>query len=430
MKKLVLGVLLVGLFAACSSDKKKVMVVQPDATMQCNPLLNTGCPASQKCTWLIDALMPNYVGHIGCAPDGAKNVGETCTYGPAGELGYDDCKFGGVCTNFRNPMTTTSGVCKAVCDQQGGMPACDDSHVCVVYANLFDLGETSPAAAGVCNVSCSPLADNDFDGSGTGLTKSGTTCGSAAEGCYGSPSAGTPPVSGFSCTRDIHYGGAKIFGHRQPCTVAEGCADAQTMKPYQNSCSQGYLPLLYEAVGSTTVVCIAFCEPANCFLGAGNCGTTGFENTFGKVRATNEHRCTAADAVAFIAFDNTKGGASCQFLWRREIDSATMTYLPSKWSDTLGFCYDHNAYQYDSNGDNMADMPLPACSDLKDGFGSGSDASMPLQYFGAADLGCVDSTRLMVNGKVQIPESAMQKAAKVDMPRPLYDSRIYDEAAE
>ncbi len=429
MKKLALGLLLVGMFAACSSEKKMVIVVTPDAKGQCNPLLNTGCAANQKCTWLIDALTPNYVGHIGCVPDGAKNVGDACTYGPAGELGYDDCKFGGVCTNFRNPMTNPSGVCKAVCDQQGGMPACDASHVCVVYANLFDLGETTPAAAGVCNVSCNPLTDNDFDGSGVGLTRSGTTCGSAAEGCYGSPSAGTPPVSGFSCTRDIHYGGPKIFGHRAPCTVAEGCADAQTMKPYQNSCSQGYLPLLYDMVGSTTVVCIQFCEPDNCFLGTGNCGVgSGFERTAGKVRASDEHRCAAADAVG--DYDITAKGTSCQFLWRREIDSATMTYLPSQWSDKLGFCYDHQIYQYDSNMDNMADLALPACNVLKDGFGSGMDPAVPTEYFGAADLGCVDSTRLMVNGKAQIPESAMKKAAQIDMPHPLYDSRVYEPYVE
>ncbi len=427
MKKLALGCLLVGLFVACSDDAKKVTVVMPDATVQCNPLLNTGCPANQKCAWLVDAIMPNYVGHIGCAPDGTKNIGESCTYGAAGETGFDDCKFGGVCTNFRNPMTTPTGTCKAVCDQQGGSPACDSSHVCVVYSNLYDLGETTPAAAGVCNVSCNPLEDNDFDGTGTDFTRPGTTCGSAAEGCYGFPSGGTPPVSGFSCTRDIHYGNATFFGHRHVCDVASGCADPMTMRPYQNSCNQGYLPLLREAPGTTSVVCVAVCEPDNCFMG--NCGTTATANQVGKTRATGpSHRCTPEDRVG----DFSVAGEHCQFLWRSEIDSATRMFLPSQWSDKLGFCYNHAIYQYDSNMDNTVDMNLPPCGMLADGFGEGTDPAMPLTYFGAADLGCVDSTRvtMMANGKPQLPAQAIQKAAKIDMPRAFYDPKVYQPYAE
>src|SRR5688572_20739547 len=114
MKKLALGLMLVGLLVACGGEDKKVMVVPQDATATCNPLLNTGCPSGQKCTWLLDALMPNYVGHIGCAPDGAVALGGTCMYGAPGETGYDDCAGGTVCSNFRG---TAPGVCKSICDQ-------------------------------------------------------------------------------------------------------------------------------------------------------------------------------------------------------------------------------------------------------------------------------------------------------------------------
>lgn len=425
MKKLVLGVLLCGLLVACSDDKKPIMVVTPDATMQCNPLLNTGCPANQKCTWLLDALMPNYVGHIGCAPAGTAALGGTCMYGAPGETGYDNCVGGTVCSNFTG---SAPGICKQICDQQGGMPACDQDHVCVIYARLFDLGETTPAAAGVCNVGCNPLDDNDFDGSGSDLGRVGTKCPTANEGCYGSPSYGTPPVSGFSCTRDIHYGSATFYGHRTQCVTANSCADAMTMKPYQNSCNQGYQPVLYETTGSTTVICVAFCEPENCFMG--NCGSNN-ESRLGKTRGSGaSHRCNAVDRVGL--FDGTTTGSDngehCQFLWRYEIDTATRTYLASQWSDKLGFCYDHSKYQYDSDEDNMPDTYFPACAQLPDGFGSGSDASIPLEYWGAADvaMACVDSTRLMANGKVQIPEESMKKLQKVDLPRPFYDQSVYE----
>ncbi len=37
---------------------------------------------------------------------GFSSISVDLIYGAPGETGYDDCKFGGVCTNFRNPMTT------------------------------------------------------------------------------------------------------------------------------------------------------------------------------------------------------------------------------------------------------------------------------------------------------------------------------------
>ena len=52
--------------------------------------------------------------------------------------------------------------------------------------------------AGVCDPSCNPLDDNDFDGSGTMHTKIGTACTTdPTEGCYGSPS--TTHTTFFTC---------------------------------------------------------------------------------------------------------------------------------------------------------------------------------------------------------------------------------------
>ena len=209
MKKLALGALFVGLLAACGggSDKTKIKVVDSgddDAIGQCSPLTQAGCATGEKCTWIIDATTPMYVGHIGCEAAGTAAIGAACTFGAAGATGFDNCVGGAVCSAFGTPGT--NGTCKQICDNQGGMPMCDASHVCVQYARLFSTGPTSPAAAGVCDVACDPLADNDFDGSGSALTRTGTVCGSATVGCYGYPSFGTPPAcvaAGTICSRSF-----------------------------------------------------------------------------------------------------------------------------------------------------------------------------------------------------------------------------------
>jgi len=377
MRHPLLLVALVSSFAACvgcDSEPHHVdPIPNPDAgtvVEACNPLTQAGCTTGEKCTWLVDAIMPQYVGHLGCAPAGSLDVGDGCTYGAPGTSGYDNCGAGLVCSNYRGG----TGVCKTICDAQGGTPSCDDAHVCVTYSGLFSTGSTTPPAGGVCDLACDPLADNDFDGSGS-LTKTGTTCGSGA-GCYGYPSFGTPPATGWSCTSDINAMQSQPEGlrHRVQCTEANNCADPGP-QIYVNSCNQGYLPLLYEETGSTAVICVATCKPMNCYQG--NCGTNN-ENRLGAA----PHRCNGVDRVG--SFNTAQGGEHCEFLWRREVDDSG-NFLESPTSDTVGFCIDHSKYKYDSDNDNQPDTALPACATLPDGLGSG-DA------FGAADLGCVDST--------------------------------------
>jgi hypothetical protein len=74
MKKLAFGALLVGLLVACGGgdSNKKVILVDGsmvDGMTQCNPLTQAGCAANEKCTWLLEALMPQYVGRVACAPE-------------------------------------------------------------------------------------------------------------------------------------------------------------------------------------------------------------------------------------------------------------------------------------------------------------------------------------------------------------------------
>jgi hypothetical protein len=420
MKNLAFGALLVGLLVACGGGDKKnnVQVIDTntvDALGQCNPLTQAGCAAGEKCTWLLDALMPQYVGHIGCAPDGTAAVGDSCMYGAPGATGYDACSKGSVCGNYRGG----TGVCKQICDQQGGMPACDAQHVCVTYSGLFSTGSTTPAAGGVCDLACNPITDNDFDGAGTTSMKTTATCGNAATvGCYGYPSFGTPPATGWSCTNDINSMEAQPTGlrHRVQCLETNNCADPGDVI-YVNSCNQGYLPLLYEATGVTTVICTAMCVPDNCYSGA--CGNLNVQR-LGK--ALNQ--CKGPDRVGqFDTANDADGGEHCRYIWSFELDDQG-NFLRSATSDTLGFCFDHGKYQYDSNNDNMPDKPLPNCGMLADGNSTSTDPTNPLTYFGAADIGCVDTSHatppLPVQGKLQFPADTVKKMHAVDMPRALY----------
>ncbi|HEY5925312.1 MAG TPA: hypothetical protein VIV11_26695 [Kofleriaceae bacterium] len=359
-----------------------------DAHPNCNPLTQAGCRVGEKCTWLIDALIPQFVGHIGCAPSDTANAGDACMYGAPGATGYDNCAEGLVCSSvlaFSEP-----GVCKQICDPQGGQPLCDAQHACVTYPELFSTGDTTPAAAGVCDVVCDPLADNDFDGSGTASIKTGMTCGSSADiGCYGYPSFGSPPQTVWTCRKERNAMEAQPTGlrHRVQCVETNNCADVGPTY-YVNSCNQGYLPLLRESTMVSTAICVALCKPRNCFLG--NCGTAD-EDRLGEA----PHRCTSPDRVG--TFDTSASGEHCRYIWNFEIDDQD-NFLRSPTSDTLGFCFDHAKYLYDSDNNNMPDTPYPPCASLPDGFGSGS-------ALGAGDLGCVDTTHVQfVNGKLPKPQ--------------------------
>lgn len=434
MKKLALGALLAGLFAACGGDDP-VKIIDGntvDAPGVCNVLAQTGCATGEKCSWIVDALTPQYVGHVGCTPDGTANVGDECSFGMPGVTGVDNCKAGTVCGAYR--MGT--GVCKAICDQAGGEPMCDASHVCVVYSKLFATGTDSPPAAGVCDLACDPMADNDFDGSANQLTgpasaRRASTCGSADNvGCYGSPSGGTGLPTGYSCTNEVNHDQGTANGgfgirHRTQCVPGTGCADDDGTY-YLNSCNQGYIPLLIESTDVSETICVAICKPANCYMGncANNAGAGQANDgcrTADRVNGSTSHLWDGPGAEG--------GGEHCIFEWYFEVDRSAGTYLPSPTSDTVGFCYNHAAYDYNKDGDpntgtNGFEEPLPACSTLQDGFGSGSAPSDP-NYFGAADLGCVDTTHAGLGsaaaGKAfKMSDETMTKLRSIDRPRTLY----------
>ncbi len=431
MKKLAFGALLVGLLVACGGDDgPDGKVVLPDGgsnvPMTCNPLTQAGCGTGEKCTWLLDALMPQYVGHVGCAPDGTAAIGDACMYGEPGAAGFDGCVKGAVCGNYRGG----AGVCKQICDQQGGTPTCDDAHVCVTYSRLFSSDSTQPAAAGVCDLRCDPLNDNDFDGSADTLTGAGSQrraniCGTDPNvGCYGSP-RDTPPGTGWSCTGDINSETAQPIGlrHRVQCVDSNMCSDAGTS--YINSCTQGDLPRLRESSFVSEAVCVALCKPATCY--SGNCGS----NNVNRHGVANDS-CRDADRVAatgkeFGLFNggsnDPDGGEHCAHSWIFEINDQN-ELIESQTSDTVGFCYNHEVYRWDSDNNGMiseTDQSYPNCARLGSGFGSanytGSDGAIA---FGALDFGCVptDFIPMAANGKVA-PE-VVKALRRVDLPRVLY----------
>jgi hypothetical protein len=108
----------------------------------CSVLTQAGCTSGQKCTYVTDPADSN-IGCIMCAPAGAVAVGNACTstLESFGVL-VDDCLAGLICT---------SGVCRQICDNNGGTPMCASGETCLVVPGLFvpvDMQEVAPA--GVC----------------------------------------------------------------------------------------------------------------------------------------------------------------------------------------------------------------------------------------------------------------------------------------
>lgn len=309
----------------------------------CNPLQQTGCRVGEKCSWGYSA-SEYQGGHVTCGPSGSAAVGEPCDFGLArddsdgcGTAIVDNCVRGAVCSG---------GVCKPVCDNEGGDPMCGSDQACVVDPTLFSTGSSTPAAAGVCVPACDPLADNDFLGSGM----RGSAC-MAGSGCYGELRLREQSLAQFACMRD----GSATLVNRSPVVA-----------PKVNSCAEGYVPLVHETTGSTTVVCVALCAPGDTYQ-----GNVGAQAPLGVA----PHRCANTDARGvFGAHEH------CMYVWRLEqVGSAEV--LPPQLVDRLGVCIDHAQYRYDSNGDgaiNGSDATWPDCQDLPVG--------------SAAQFGCVSTT--------------------------------------
>lgn len=230
MKKVALMAICLGSFGllACGGgdDGPDVMITDADpGTMidggvVCNPVANTGCPAGQKCTSIVEATEPDLLTRTACAPDGTVDIGGTCARDEAS--GVDDCLGGGWCIG---------GTCQEICSQ--APDNCPTDKTCVGFVGLFEDQENT----GVCQPACNPSTRTAdcVDG----------------ESCYVILSSGkgscAPPAAGLLTT------GAECDG--APGT--QGC-ECQ----FLNGCEIGYGCMLNnDAMNPTGLVCAFFCDP-------------------------------------------------------------------------------------------------------------------------------------------------------------------------
>lgn len=351
--------------AECASDICDVATGVCDAFgssgAACDPILQAGCPASApRCTWIADTASS---GHIGCVAQGSAALGSACM-GGAAYPAFDDCAGGSICVN---------GGCEQICALNDGSAACPSDRACGLYNGLFELNGVFEA--GACDPRCDPLNDNSFGSGGSGDTippRSGSSC-AADQGCYGFPSDDPTNPTHFTCGLELDHG----LVHRSECAADTECAPSTT-SVYLNGCAQGYVPLLDDTnVGSTFAVCVAFCAPADCY--AGNCGSDGLAD-----EGAAPHECLPSAIrldPSYVLPDPSAN--SCAYSWVFEQNGAGDVAL-SPTSNTVGFCYDHSLYRYDSNGNGMiddGDATDPPCDQLP---GSGA--------LDAESFGCVSTT--------------------------------------
>lgn len=322
----------------------------------CNPLAQTGCNAGEKCTWLIDQLNPA-AGHIGCAPDGTIAVGCACSLGIPGATGYDDCGKGATCL---------AGVCKKICDEQGGAPTCGTGFACSNYQSVFQTGGVS--AAGLCDVTCDPLTQC------TSVSQTPNACGSmnAASpnrGCYG--------IASYSCSTAV-AASLTLTDRMVPRTSTSGA-------PFLNGCAPGYTPLFYSMTGSTQVLCAGFCAALEIDNTPSHVGNSKGDPT-APAKLPMKDQPFTGDGTCEIGNKGSEASSTCKFIWPFLTDgngAVEPDFLATGLLDRLGVCFANDHFMYDSNGDTVPDKPNPACSTLPP-----QSVLTPGNFDDAADFGC------------------------------------------
>ena len=343
MKKLALGACLAGFLAACGGGDDGTVTPTIDAnnnnidapmTGACDPLAAAGmqgCAVGQKCTWITIQDTPESVGKIGCVPDGSVDPAGECTIGAPGETtGFDNCKAGNICVG---------GTCKDVCGFGGGAnEACANGQACTRYSDLWANGEDDPLY-GACNPTCNPV---------TQMRSDGTTCGTG-QGCY---------LLVSSTTSTAVCAGA---GTVEAGTTITGQA-------FANSCVPGAQPRRANGMDNT-VECGGLCEPKDVFVTNPDDADSGA--TPG-AKPANLVTNAAAEGGAAPNNCNTKWGAglpsdsnngeSCRYWWARESFDEL-----SPFSNTVGWCFKHVRFEFDSDGDQTPESPFPRCAALSSG---------------------------------------------------------------
>lgn len=187
----------------------------------------------------------------------------------------------------------------------------------------------------MCRPSCDPLTQRRPDGS---------AC-AAGEGCY---------LLAGDLTSIAVCAAAGTIGHDEPIA---GLA-------FANSCLPGLEPRRADQTG-TAMECGALCDvedvfvtdPADADSGPRPAPRPAAEVTNADAEGGRAPITCASKGAA--PPDDPAAGESCRYWWARE----TFDEL-SPYSNTIGWCFEHTSYRYDSDGDQAVDAPFPRCAAL------------------------------------------------------------------
>jgi hypothetical protein len=357
MMKLALGALLVGL-VACGGGEDPILIDAPanDGGAACNPVAQTGCAPNEKCTWIIDQVVPSEVGHIGCAPVTGSEVGagESCLDAgdeggpPPGASGFDNCVKGAICI---------ARICQDICDPQavGAESTCDAQHECGSYSGLFEQGGST--VAGACDPLCT-LHDQKLVVDGSEACGS-TDANQPNRGCY--PNAFFKTGSCAPVRRDDspnNIAGQPLHNDRvdgvEPLTNAAGDA-------FKNGCAPGFIAFYPESDAGMNFRCTGICAPTS--LNSANVVATPTKE-FGDVTVSVKLPREAAAAVGNgVCSVGKKGRASpqnCVFMYGSELLSdGTIDPMLGPEGEQFGFCFPHSIFHFDKDGDGVEETVFP-----------------------------------------------------------------------
>ncbi len=330
-------------------------VRRPDArdVTACDPVSQGGCFVGEKCSWTRDQDSP-HIGHISCLPDGSRPLGGSCSWGPTGPQGFDDCVRGTYCDG---------GICRSLCDLEGD--SCVGAAACAGAIDTTAFASDGLLSAGVCVGRCDPLTQHG---------EGGEACGSAqltapTMGCYGYDS--------FVC-KSVAPGALTRTDRDVPVLMSSG-------SPFERGCAPGFIPLFFEQTGSTTTLCTGFCAALDTDHTPALRG-----NALGDALALAKLPASPApavgDATCTIGKKGSHASSRCRFLWPYvEDDQGQLSpeFANGPHLDTLGVCMAIEMFRYDADLDSIPETPFPDCADLPP-----RSAATPGPHDDAADWGC------------------------------------------
>ena len=354
MNKLALGVLLAGAIAACGGGKPTLIDAAVDAAVACNPVMQTGCQAGEKCTWIVDidgVMNMKDIGHIGCISNGSIAEGGACNDATA-MGGPDACVAGQLCVSRK---------CKPICDPQlvagSAQGACSSDFSCSVYSGVFESG--GDPTAGVCEPGCDPL---------TQRLKVGNleACGSSNPV---TPSATCVPSRGFLSFHCAPSGPPLYDKVDRVPPLTEPISGA----PYGNGCAPGFIPFYFsDASGSNTTWCTGLCAPlkTDMVIAAQADHTT--DNQGDKAVAAKlvadpmpvAGHATCAKMIKGATDVQSTRGEDCRFIWYPLAQGDPTKPSTSQYNDTLGVCFAYEKFLDITVPMMTQKLPEKSCTEL------------------------------------------------------------------